>query len=778
MKDVINNINAWFGGITPAIVRYRWLIIVAILIITGVQGLGLSRLQFLNSNDSWLLEDDPLRKTKREFESIFGNDEYVIVHMEGDNVFSHEALVINRALGKALEREVPLAKDIFSLTDMDFTRANEAGIEVDDLVPEEIPESEQELEAIRQLAMDKEYLVDRLFSRDGTATIIAVELKPYPEKDGNQEDLEYQIRIAEKTREIIGREEFAGFDYRLGGVPVMIEGEMRWAAHEMESIMGTTLLVMAVLLAFFFRSVTAVCVPLLTASFSMIIVLGFFGWLGIAIQELVLIIPLLLVLVLGVGYNVHVLSFYRQKLLATGSRVESIRFALEHSAWPILFTVVTTAIGVLSFVIVPIESLRFAGIASAGLLLVCYPLVILMTPAFLSIGKDREPQPEAKRSERIEKGLEWLAACVEANKAMIIVVFLIVTIIFAAAIPSIDVDTDFTRTMGEEVQYIAEGMYIARSIGSLYNYEVAFDFGQPDLAKQPENLKKIDALGKELEQFDTFKRSNSINDIIKDLNETMQEGREVFHRIPEDPQLLAQLLLLYEMSGGTETEDWIDYEYQRARLQVELDSFQSQDVESQLEFIQQRAEEIVPDGKVMISGLAAIFAKVVNYVVNGQILSILLALGVVAVVMMIVFGNVKLGLIGMIPNISPVIVSLGVMSMAGTPLHMMTMMVAPMIIGIAVDDTIHFISHFRREFWATGSYSQANRRTFRSVGKAVLLTSVIICLGFAAFLPSQLLAYHHIGLYTIIAVLTALAADYFVTPVLIFWTKPFGKGKS
>ncbi len=774
MSNKLEKINKGFAALTPHIIRTRWHIIIATTLVTAVLAAGISKLQLESSNDSLLLENDPLRLAKHAFEEIFGNDEFVVVLLETHDVFSHAALEANRSLGHAMLSEIPLADDVFSLTDMEFTQGTESGIEIDDLVPDPIPQAPHILDEIRQSALSNPNLVDRLFSEDFRATIIGLDLKPYP-TNGATLDLEYQIKITEKLREIVSRPEYADFKLTMGGTPVLMEGEMRWASAEMEHIMGITVLLMMVLLAVFFRSVVAVIAPILTATISILMVLGVYGWVGVAVQELMLVIPLLLALVLNIGYNVHILSFFRQKFIDCGSRKAAIKHALEQAAWPILFTAVTTAIGLLSFVLVPIISIRIVGLTSAGLLLICYPLVVLLTPALLSFGKDREPGIGVKKTHRIENGLEKMSGLVASHKKVIVVVYGAVTLFFACLIPSIEVNTDYTRTFGEKVPYIADGLHISRSIGSLYSYELAIDFGEADAVKIPANLKAMEQLKHELRQFGTYKRSNSVNDIIKNLNKVINEGDEKKYEIPDDPALLSQLFLLYEMSGGTETESWVDYEYQRARMQVELGSFTSQDTEDQVHFLQKRSRELFPQGELLISGMAPVFARVANFIVSGQIRSIILALVVIAGVMMIVFGNVRLGLIGMIPNITPVIISLGIMSLMDTPLHMMTMMVAPMIIGIAVDDTIHFVNHYRYEYQQTGSYIQANKLTFRTVGKAVLLTSAIICIGFAAFLPSQLLAYHHVGLYTIIAVLSALLADYFVTPAVIMLTKPFGR---
>ena len=237
------------------------------------------------------------------------------------------------------------------------------------------------------------------------------------------------------------------------------------------------------------------------------------------------------------------------------------------------------------------------------------------------------------------------------------------------------------------------------------------------------------------------------------------------------------MLLLYEMSGGTEAENWVDYDYTTLRISAEVGDFLAKEFEKQWDYLETRTKELFPDAKLGIVGVAVQFSTMSMYITRGQIRSLLIALIIITILMMIVFNSVKTGLIGMIPNIAPAIFAGGLMGYFRTPLDFMTMIIGPMILGLAVDDTIHFINHCKLEFWRTGSYEKAIRETFRTVGKALFMTSLILVLGFVAYTTSLDKMYLRLGIYTIVAILAALLADFFVTPILIMLVKPFGKGK-
>jgi predicted RND superfamily exporter protein len=193
--------------------------------------------------------------------------------------------------------------------------------------------------------------------------------------------------------------------------------------------------------------------------------------------------------------------------------------------------------------------------------------------------------------------------------------------------------------------------------------------------------------------------------------------------------------------------------------------------------IQKRGKELFPNAKILLIGSISQFTVMQDYITWGQLKSFFIALVVIAILMSVVFGSIKTGLIGMIPNVAPALAVGGLMGFADIPLDMMTVTVIPMLLGLAVDDTIHFINHSQLEFIRTKSYVESTRRVFISVGTALFLTSLVLILCFSAYLISAANVFVNMGILVAMGIIAALTADYFVTPVLLKWVQPFGEEK-
>ena len=356
--------------------------------------------------------------------------------------------------------------------------------------------------------------------------------------------------------------------------------------------------------------------------------------------------------------------------------------------------------------------------------------------------------------------------------------FLAVCILLCIGLWKIEAAFDIERTMGLKVDYVKEVMEVGHSeLGSLYSYDLIVELPENDMAKEPENLKRLDELQTKVNGYDLTKRSTSILDILKDLNQTLNNGDTAFYRIPDTEEEVAQMFLLYENAGGTESEYWMDYDYRRMRLMVEISEFNSARVERELSKIQNDAEKLFPGAKITTVGNIPQYVTMMQYLVRGQMLSFVISILIIGVILMIAFQSIRVGLIGLIPNMMPAIFVGGYMGWAGVPLDMMTATLLPMMLGMAVDDTIHFINHSKLEYDRTLHYQTAIRRTFRVVGIAIVITSVITSAVFASFCSSACNMCLNFGLMAIIGILSALAADLFVTPILVSRCKVFGKEK-
>jgi predicted RND superfamily exporter protein len=358
----------------------------------------------------------------------------------------------------------------------------------------------------------------------------------------------------------------------------------------------------------------------------------------------------------------------------------------------------------------------------------------------------------------------------------IAVIFAVITAISIYGVTKMEPAFDVERTMGRKVEYVNKMLYVAESeIGSFYSYDLVIDFGENDKAKEVDNLKKLEQLQDHAQKYPLTKRSTSILDILKDLDRTLNENRQEMYAIPETEEQVAQLLLLYENAGGSEASYWMDYDYKKLRLMVEISSYNSNELQKEIEDLQNFARELYPNAKVTAVGNLPQFTAMQQYLEVGQMTSFLISVVIVAVLLMIVFGSVRTGLIGMIPNIAPGIFVGGYLGFSNIPLDMMTATLIPMIIGLSVDDTIHFINHGHVEFDRCKDYTDSILKVFRAAGPALVMTTIIMVATFAGFTTSAATQMFNFGFVVFVGLVSALLADLFVTPLLIKKFKIFGK---
>ena len=777
----IEKINVVFRVLAEKTLRFRWLSILLFVALVGVSVLGVGKIKGDVDQDHWFLEDDQMLAAKERFEEIFGNDEFCAVLVEVDDVFTPQVLQGIRTLGKELEENVPFADEVVSLTDFEFTEGTAEGLTIADLVPDVIPAPGPEMEQIRDKALSKPALKNRMVSADSRETWIVLRMKELPDPKDYQGEEGPDLAVGHAFNRIVNQPQYALLNPRTAGLPIVVVEKNDFFAKETPRLLGSSLLVTLLLLAVFLRSFHGVIFPAITALSTLIIVFGIQGHLGVRTDPSMIFMPVFITLAVSVGYSVHVFSHFNQSFRLTGKRHDSVLAAMEEVGWPLLFSAMTTVVALLSFLLIPLRPIRWVGLTSASLVGLTVLLVLVLLPALLSFGRDCQlQQQEVLRKEPLlQRFMAWLGGRVLLKPRTALIFLVVIVVICCVGAFRVDVSFDILKTFGVKVPYVNRIYQVGQSqVGSLYSYDVALEFDQPGAAKDPQKLKKFEQLVREVETMDLTKKTTSILEIIKDMNQVLHADDPAYYEIPEEQAMVAQLLLLYENAGGVEVEKWVDYDYQRLRLMVEMGHYNSGEAARELRWIQKRGKELFPHAHVVLTGAVSQFSVMQDYVSYGQIKSFLLSLVVIAILMMLVFGSVRTGLIGMIPNISPALVVGGVMGFSGLPLDMITVTIMPMLLGLAVDDTIHFINHSQLEFERTGSYTKSVQRTFSSVGGALFMTTVILSFTFAVYMISVVHVFVNMGILIAAGLFAALLADYFITPVLLKMTKPFGPERS
>ena len=778
----IEKINRKFRQTAEWILRHRLLVTGLFALLVAFSFVGTKRIVMKTSFDDYFVSDDPMLLKTDEFKSIFGNDYYVAVLVKNKDVFSKRSLTLIRELSNELKDSLSYADKVTSLTDLEFAVGTEEGMTIEQIVPEQIPSDAASLKEIRRKAYSKPYLSKKLVSKDGTMTWIMVKLRPFPADSvwKKTSDIAPDMVTGKEAGRIITKAKYAELSPNAAGMPYMSYEKFVYLKGEMGRLFAIAFLVSIVVMLVVTRSLRGVVAPLVTSICALIIGFGIIGWTGLYIDMSTAMIAVILTFACSIAYNIHLYNFFKTRFVETGRRKASITDAVGETGWGVLLSGLTTVAAMMTFLSMSIVPMKAIGLNTSLCLLSVLLTCLVVTPVLLSLGRDRKPHANMSHSFEGYVGdhFERFGGFVIRNHRRIVVVSLVLTLFCGIGLFFIEPAFDVEKTMGRKVEYVKKFLDLCDTeLGSMYSYDLMITLPHADDAKKPENLKRLDKLATITEGYLLTKRHNSVTDIIKDMNCTLNGGKQQFYCIPDDADMVAQLLLLYENAGGTESEYWMDYDYRRLRLQVEIKNYNSNEAEKEMDALQAEARRLFPQAHISMVGNIPQFTVMQQYVERGQMWSMLLSVLVIGMILVLVFSSWKVGLVGMIPNLAPAVIVGGMMGWLDYPLDMMTASLIPMILGIAVDDTIHFINHSHVAYDRCGDYGNAIRSTFRTEGLAIVMSTVVVSATFAGFMSSNATQMVNWGILAVAGMVSALLADLFLTPILFKYLRVFGKEK-
>ncbi len=809
---------------TNIIFEYKYFIFISIFLLLLTGFYGMQRLQMDSSNESFMAENDPTILKNEEFKDLFGSEEFLFILVESDDIFTYETLRLIRELTEDLEENLPFAGDITSITNLDYIEGRDDRLVIDNLIGEDIPTDQNVLNNIRNKLISNKLYLDRIISGDSKMTGIVVDFKRitdsvyasvpdnfspldqakyssdrvlmnsdlFPEGGDNHNKIEDPRKIIAPALEVIlKRHRAEDTKITATGVPIL-DYEMDLLVMEEGAKFGLIALLASTLLMFLiFRNLKAIISTFLIVLSSLIVVFGILGWLKIKLSLLALVIPTL-ILVISVSYSIHVINHFLHGI-EKKSRKEAIRYTFQESTWPIFVTALTTALGFFSFVFVPISPVKVVGIACAMSAFITYILVMIIVPTVFSLSRKEikggynavNMDAAAKGSDTVptndvisKNKLNWDRSMIKWSNVVIkyekniVFTSLILVIILVISTFNMQMNSDLMQMVGNEVSFVKSAEYITDRLGALYSYELLIEFPEPNMLKKSKVLVNIEGLTEEITGLNSTVNTISLNNLVKEMHLRMNEDNEDYYQIPDSDNLISQYYLLYEISGGDNLQDMVDFDYQKTHISVQINEFKTS-IEQDFERINQYVKNNFPTGtKITIVGDIPIMLKTIELLTEGQILSIVIALLVITLIMIIILGSVKLGLLSMIPNVIPILVITGLMGLLQYQLDMITVLIAPMIIGIAVDDTVHYFLHFKKEYYRTGSYETANQRTFRKIGRALVSTSIILIMGFVIFSLSRMDSMVHMAVLAAGGIFSALLADMMITPAIMKFVTP------
>ena len=591
----------------------------------------------------------------------------------------------------------------------------------------------------------------------------------------------------------------------------------------------------AVVLIFFFllwvlfRSFSAVVWPLVTIAVSMIWTAGITVWLGITISQMIG-ITALLVFSVGIADCVHVMSAYfsfRQQGLA---HYDALSKSYGKTGLALLVTSLTTIAGIIALAtsdILPIQV--FSLMAAMGVAL-AFLFTIILLPLLLDIWHPGAMGGSASLADRLGSRWQSLPGVLKALYALVYLaaIFALLGIAIGSyialasaftyvvvqwqkpilqRIPRITqkhpfiilalfgslflscaygmsllrIDTNMTELTREGNPMRIAYDVVDQNMAGAQSMVIMVDSHQADGLLEPEVMRAIDQLQLRIETnyADQVTRSYSLANIVKDTFEKMNDDEASFYRIPETQQMISQLLYLFNSANPDDRRSLVSDDYSRANITLNIYNAGSYEYKQFFDNIAVDIDEVFaaakakkPELEVYLTGTMALMMRMADEVATSQFASFSLALGVISVIMVITLGSLQAGAIAMIPNVIPALLGFGLMGLLGVPLDTDTILIAPLIIGLAVDDTIHFMTHYRVELIRTKSIELALSSAINEVGQAVMFTTMVLGLGFALLSFSDYLGMAKLGFFGSLAIFVALLCDLFLIPALIIVFKP------
>jgi len=794
----VEKLSHFFGKIGRAQLRHRWKILIALIIVTVICCSGLSQFALDIGEDGWFGDSDDITLNTKKYEEIFGNlnGVGVLLVKQGDgDVFSEDMLKVIDKIGTRMKDEIPFADRLTSIIDVDIPVGNEEGFEIKKPYENGIPSDSAELAHARALVMrgseKTNALVNALVSDDGRETWISLSLHPFKGKELDEKfngvPNEVSVAIGYKLMEIIESDEFQNKGFKLygGGMPFDNANEDRYEVPEYGIRVLCSIGVMLLFLALCLRNVFGVVVPAVATLSAIASVFGAMSYFGAKADSALVTLPIVLGMALAVGYSVHYIKMFKLFFRRTGKRKESAIKCVEECGWPVLFTVLTTMASFVSFLFVDMKPLEWMGKTSALVVLAIYLYVTTLIPILLSFGKDRAPKANLEEgATKLDTKFSGWSKFVYKKKRAIIVVTALIIAAFIPGMFKMTAQLDYLTITGDKMSYIRETKEMLKTkLGNQYSYEIMISYDEEGAFKKPENMKALLQLEDYLGALSLTKwsggkaRVESATSILKEMNRALNEGKDSFYTVPEDEYVLAQLMELSSIEMREDFSDAMDEDFKTTVVNVDMTQFSTEEALANMESLKAKLAELFPGAKCTLLGDMIRYSEMSNRIILGGLKSFGFSLLIIAIMLIFAFSSLKIGLIDMIPNIAPVILVGGVMGYFKFALDFSTITVMPLILGIAVDDTIHLTTHLKMRYEQSGSCVKAMEATFREIGSTMFLTTIILCSMFSVYLFSPMRFLMVLGILMIIGLSSALLADYTITPALLHLAKPFGKEK-
>jgi predicted RND superfamily exporter protein len=751
-------------GYAEFIIRHKIPAVILSLIMIGAMGTGAQHLTFTNDYQVFFGENNPQLLAFENIQDTYSKNDNVMLLLvpESGKVFTNETL---EAVAWLTERawQTPYSSRVESLTNFQHTSAEGDDLLVEALALKPGDMSDQALTKIKMIALNEPVLVNRLISAQAHVTGVNVNVE-LPGINPIVENPEVVSFIRDLRLEFEAK--YPSIDVRLTGIIMMNQAFPEASLYDMTTLFPLMLLIFIIILFFWVKGLAGTLTTFVIIVFSIVGAMGMAGWFGIALTPpsfaAIMIIP-----TMAIADSVHILMNYvvamRHGENKHDAMVDSIRINLQ----PIFLTSVTTAIGFLSMNFSDAPPFHDLGNIVAMGVLVAFVLSVTFLPAIMMILPGQQKVEETSSNKMMTQFAEFVIA----NRKRLLIGMGLASLVIISFVPKNELNDDFVKYFSDRIEFRRDADFASQNLSGLYLIDYSLDSGESGGVSNPKFQQNVEKFAIWYRQQPEVIHVNVVSDTFKRLNKSMHGDDPSWYKLPGQRDLAAQYLLLYEMSlpYGLDLTNQINLDKSATRMTVMLNNMTTKTVLALEAGAQQWLKNNVQNSMHTDGASPTImFSHIGERNIKSMLIGTTIALLLISLILVFALRSVKIGLLSLVPNLVPAALAFGVWGMTVGQIGLALSIVTGMTLGIVVDDTVHFLSKYLRARREKGLNSQdAVRYAFKTVGLALVVTSLVLIGGFFVLTFSAFQLNANMALMTAVTIFFAIIADFLLLPPLL-----------
>jgi len=745
------------------IIRFRWWVILATLVVVVAAATGAKNLGFSTDYRVFFSEENPQLAAYEALQKIYTQDDNImlVIKPKSGDLFTAERL---SAIRKITEQawKTPFATRVDSLTNFQHSYAEGDDLTVRDLVEKKANLTPKLLDEIRDVALNEPLLVNRVISPDGTATGININLTlPRKSLEEGPQAMTFARGLADDLRKAQ-----PDLHVAITGLAALNNAFSEASLLDMQNLIplmyGALLLVMVLLL----RSFSGTIGTILVIGFSAATAMGLTGWLGILLTPPSSTAPTI-ILTIAIADSIHILITQLREMRLGMSKRDAIVESLRVNFTPVFLTTATTVIGFMSLNFSDAPPFQDLGNITAMGVTAAWILSVAFLPAVMSVLPMRvKVRPETKTA-----GMVRFADWVIGRQRILLWGMTALVIFLGVLVPRIELNDRFVEYFDHSIQFRTDTDFAMANLSGIYQMQYSLPAGEEGGISNPEYLAGVDGFKSWFIKQPEVVHVQSLTDVMTRLNKNMHADDPAYYTLPQERDLAAQYLLLFEMSlpYGLDLNNQINVKKSATRIIVTLKNVSTREARA----LEKRSTNWLKTNfptaaNTQASGPFIMFAYISKRNIEGMLVGTAVALVLISALLIFALRHLKIGFISLVPNLAPAIMAFGVWSALVGTVDVAASIVTATSLGIVVDATVHFLSKYLRARRQRGdSTEDAIRYAFSTVGTALWVTSAILIAGFAVLSLSAFRINQELGMLTAMTLVCALLADFLLLPALL-----------